>query len=292
MRDPEFSPTRFAIAWNPDVPDAQREALEMESALKAAGARQVKAASLDDTTMRRAVQSGEVDLLVAMGGDGTMLRAGHLCGPTQVPILGINMGRFGFLMEVQRGEWRQFLEPLLKGQFRLEDRMMLHAEHWRGETCLNSWSVMNEVVVCRGKDVRPIRLRACADGYLLATYVADGLIAATPTGSSAYALAAGGPIMPPELRNILIIPVAPHLSVDRAVILSEGVCVTIHVESRYDTVVSVDGQHPEQVLEGDLIKAYAGEHGVSFVRFQDAGYFYRNLTAYMEQNPTSGHPLR
>jgi NAD+ kinase len=127
---------------------------------------------------------------------------------------------------------------------------------------------------------------------LLATYVADGLIAATPTGSSAYALAAGGPIMPPELRNILIIPVAPHLSVDRAVILSEGVCVTIHAESRYDTVVSVDGQAPEQVLEGDLIKAFAGEYGVSFIRFQDAGYFYRNLTAYMEQNPTSGIPSR
>ncbi|WP_075062592.1 NAD(+)/NADH kinase [Ornatilinea apprima] len=292
MRDPKSIPQRIAIAWNPDVPDADREAREMESALRAAGLSEVHAASLQDAALHASVGAGAVDLLVALGGDGTMLRAGRLCGPNHVPVLGINMGRFGFLMEVERGQWRDFLSPLLAGHFRLEDRMMLQAEHWRGDTCLNAWTVMNEVVVCRGKDVRPIRLRACVDGYQLATYVADGLIAATPTGSSAYALAAGGPIMPPELRNILIIPVAPHLSVDRAVILSEGVCVTIHVESRYDTVVSVDGQNPEQVLEGDLIKAYAGDHGVSFVRFQDAGYFYRNLTAYMEQNPTSGLPLR
>ena len=292
MRDPHTPPQRIAIAWNPDVPDAQHEALEVQAALQRAGVDHARAISLEDPTLHRLVQEHTFDLLVAMGGDGTMLRAGHLCGPTQVPVLGINMGRFGFLMEVRRGEWRQHIEPLLKGNYRLEDRMMLRAEHWRGEECLNSWAVLNEVVVCRGKDVRPIRLRACADDYSLATYVADGLIVATPTGSSAYALAAGGPIMPPELRNILIIPVAPHLSVDRAVILAEGVCVQIHVESRYDTVVSVDGQQPEQMLENDLIKTYAGEHGVSFVRFQDAGYFYRNLTAYMEQNPTSGIPLR
>ena len=115
------------------------------------------------------------------------------------------------------------LAALLAGSYRLEERMMLQVEHWRGERaagqldrCSTRWWF------AAGSFVRPISCRHSVDGYLLATYMADGLIASTPTGSTAYALAAGGPIMPPELRNILIIPVAPHLSVDRAIILSRG----------------------------------------------------------------------
>ncbi len=121
---------------------------------------------------------------------------------------------------------------------------MLNARYMRSGELLGQWEVLNEVVVCRGMFVRPVTLWARVDGYLLATYVADGLIAATPTGSTAYALAAGGPILPPELRNILIVPVAPHLSVDRAIILAEGACVTITVRTSHEAVFSVDGQPP------------------------------------------------
>ena len=94
--------------------------------------------------------------------------------------------------------------------------------------------------------------------------------------------------MPPELRNILIIPVAPHLSVDRAIILSEGARVTITVHTNHEAVLSVDGQPPIVMLDGDTVNTSAGDHPASFIRFQDAGYFYRNLTLYMEQNPTTG----
>ena len=155
--------------------------------------------------------------MIAMGGDGTMLRAGHLTAPYSIPLLGINMGHFGFLMQLARDEWQEYLPRLVNGDFQIENRMMLKAEHWREDQLLDSFQVINEVVVCRGQMVRPIRIRAEVDGYSLAAYVADGLIAATPTGSTAYALAVGGPIMPPELRNILIVPVAAHLSMDRAV---------------------------------------------------------------------------
>jgi NAD+ kinase len=122
--------------------------------------------------------------------------------------------------------------------------MMLHASHIREGKILDSWAVVNEVVVCRGQFVRPIQVKAEVDGYMLHSFVADGLIASTPTGSTAYALAAGGPILPPELRNILIIPVAPHLSIDRAIILSEGASVTMTVHTVHEAVMSVDGREP------------------------------------------------
>ena len=165
--------------------------------------------------------------------------------------------------------------------------MMLTTEHWRAGKALGSWEVLNEVAVCRGHFIRPVTLLADVDGYHLATYVADGLIAATPTGSTAYALAAGGPILPPELRNILIVPLAPHISVDRAVILSEGACVTITVRTTHEAVASLDGQPPVNLLDGDEIHVSASRNTARFIRFQDPGYFYRNLNHYMEQNPAA-----
>jgi NAD+ kinase len=145
--------------------------------------------------------------------------------------------------------------------------------------------VINDVVVARGKHVRPIDVEADLDGARIARYNADGLIAATATGSTAYALAAGGPILPPELRNILLMPVAPHLSVDRAVVLSEGASICITVRTEHEAVVSVDGQDPLQMVSGDCVQVTANEKSLHMIRFQDPGYFYRNLTAYMEHNP-------
>ncbi len=163
-----------------------------------------------------------------------MLRAGSIGAPINLPILGINMGHFGFLTEIQRDEWRQMLPRLLRGAYRLEERMLLHAEHIREDRVLSQWHVINEVVVCRGQFVRPIQVEARVDDTLLTTYVADGVIASTPTGSTAYALGAGGPILPPELRNILLIPVAPHLSMDRAIILAEGSSVTMTIHTSHE----------------------------------------------------------
>ena len=226
--------------------------------------------------------------MVAVGGDGTMLRVSHLCAPCNVPILGINMGRLGFLMQFEREEWHSALEQLLKGGYWIESRMMIRAEHIRSGESLGKWHALNEAVVTRAS-VRPVRLSACVDGMQLTNYVADGLIAATPTGSTAYALAAGGPILPPELRNILLVPIAPHLSFDRAVVLSEGTSVSITLRGG-DAVLSVDGQIPVGLAEGDSVDVCGGEYTARFVRFGDPGYFYRNLTAHTNQNPSVGFP--
>jgi NAD+ kinase len=190
-------------------------------------------------------------------------------------------------MEVRQGQWREFIPRLLAGDYWLEKRMMLTAELWRGDTCLGSWDVLNEVVVGRGQFVRPVQLTAEVDGRILTTYVADSLIAATPTGSTAYALAAGGPILPPELRNILLVAVAPHLSIDRAIVLAEGSSVVIRVHTDHDAVLCADGQTPVNLVDQDRVQVQASQHTVKFVRFQDPGYFYRNLTPHMSQNPST-----
>lgn len=245
-------------------------------------------AMTNDTRLQTSIADGRFDMLIALGGDGTMLRAGHLAAPHGIPILGINLGRFGFLMQLSRNDWQQALPRLLEGDFKIENRMTLKAEQWCGDTLLHSSMVINEVVVARGQVVRPIRIHAEVDGYDLASYVADGLIISTPTGSTAYALAVGGPIMPPELRNILIMPVAPHLSMDRAVILPEGASVKVSAASDHEAVVSADGHTPSILKDEDHVIVTSGDYTVKFVVFQDPGYFYRNLKNYMEQNPSIG----
>ena len=189
----------------------------------------------------------------------------------------------GFLIQIDRREWRDYFERLLKGEAWIENRMMLHAEHIRAGESIGVSNALNEAVVGRGANLRPVRLAAFVDTRQLTSYVADGLIASTATGSTAYALAAGGPILPPELRNILLMPIAPHLSVDRAVVLAEGSFVSIVVKSE-NAVLSVDGQPPTPLMEDDQVRITAADVSAQFVRFGDPGYFYRNITMHMNEN--------
>ena len=277
-----FIPKRPVITAYPKMPEAFAEAEAMTLYLKEKGI-DAPFGSLYDEDLRKSVRAGEFDLLIAAGGDGSVLRAGHLCAPSAVPIMGVNLGRIGFLIQVDRREWREYFDKMLNGEAWIENRMMLHADHVRAGKSVGSWNALNEVVVGRGEYLRPVRMTASVDGLQLTRYVADGLIASTPTGSTAYALAAGGPILPPELRNILLVPIAPHLSVDRAVVLAEGSSVTLTVQSD-NAILSVDGQPPVNLMEDDQVNVYAADVTTQFVRFGDPGYFYRNLTAHMNEN--------
>jgi NAD+ kinase len=287
MPDTPFLLRRVVAVTHPRIPDALAEAAAISAYFSAHGLESTHG-TLDDASLRKHVKDGAIDLMIAVGGDGTMLRTSHLCAPCNVPILGINLGRLGFLMQLGRDRWHSALEQLLKGEFWIENRMMLRAEHFRAGESLGNWHALNEAVVTRAS-VHPVRLSASVDGMQLTNYVADGLIAATPTGSTAYALAAGGPILPPELRNILLVPIAPHLSFDRAVVLSEGTPVSITLQGG-DAVLSVDGQIPIGLAEEDVVDVRSGDYSARFVRFGDPGYFYRNLTAHMNQNPSAGFP--
>jgi NAD+ kinase len=231
----------------------------------------------------------EADLLVTLGGDGSLLRVARAAALYGAPILGINLGRVGFLTETEPDRWKDVLTRALAGDYWVEERMMLRVTASRGDEKLGQAEALNDVVVGRGVRARVVYLRAEVDGGHLASYAADGLIVATPTGSTAYALAAGGPILPPELRNIVLVPVAPHLSMERPVVLSEGVTVRIVVAGGRRAVLTVDGEVKAELVSGDEVIVGASPHAAHFARVREQTYFYKTLVERLvPRDHTSG----
>jgi NAD+ kinase len=224
------------------------------------------------------------DLVIAIGGDGAMLRAARVCAPENVPVLGINAGRLGFLTETSPESWEHSLGALLEGQYWIEQRMMIHCEARRDNTVLGTSDALNDVVISRGAIAKSVQLETYIDGGWATTYHCDGLIIATPTGSTAYALAVGGPILPPELKNILVVPVAPHLSMDRPMVLSQGATVAVVVEPHTvaEVILTVDGELLTSLEASDLVVIRASDSVSRFVRLRDRNYFYRSLLDRLE----------
>ncbi len=221
----------------------------------------------------------ETDLLMTLGGDGSILRAARAAASHGTPILGVNLGRVGFLTEAQPDTWRDVLSRVMIGDYWIEERMMLRAVVRREGKASPPAEALNEVVAGRGARAQVVHLHTEVDGGYLATYVADGLVVATPTGSTAYALAAGGPVLPPQLRNILLVPVAPHLSMERPIVLSEGVTVRITITEERPAVLTVDGKVQAELTDGDEVMVEASPHVARFARVQEQTYFYKTLMA-------------
>ena len=284
-QNPQFD--RIAVLAHPQIEAALEQAVRMAEDLEGRGLTVIHG-NLNDETIRKQVVEEHYNLVVTLGGDGTVLRAGHLCAPHNIPILPVNLGSLGFLIELAPEEWHEAIDRLFSGDFWIEERMMLHARIWHKGAYTQEFDVLNDAVIARGETLRPVHLRASLDGQAVTTYVADALVVSTPTGSTAYALAAGGPILPPELRNILLVPVAPHLSIDRAIVLAEGSTVSVTVTSDQGSVVSGDGQAPIHLDMGDRVDVCASQDITRLVRFQEVDYFYRNLVSLMDQNPSAG----
>jgi len=276
---------KIAIAVHPKNHQAYTLAEEIAASLKKEE-KKVLLGRMDDKKLREGICDGCQDLLIALGGDGTMLRAGHISAPSRIPILGINLGHYGFLTEIQVDEWQDALDRVLNGEFWLEKRMMLLTTLFRGDRKIGVWNALNDTVISRGETIRPVQLEISINDRHLSTTVADAVIASTATGSTAYAMAAGGPILSPELRNIILVPVAPHLSIEQSLVLSENVLVSVTVYTSHQAVISIDGQPAIQMKTGDRVEIQASDYEVQFIRFQDPGYFYRNLIPYMDQNPS------
>ena len=242
--------------------------------------------SVDETNESLAVLIAVSDLVIAIGGDGTMLRAARICAPADVPVFGVNTGRLGFLTETSGADdsWRSAIDTLLSGHYWIEQRMMLTTEIWRNGELQIRADALNDVVVSRSMVARSVYLDLYIDGGWTAEYHVDALIIATPTGSTAYALAAGGPILPPELKNLLIAPVAPHLSMDRSIVLAEGATVEIVVapDTLIDVVMTVDGESDAALQPGDRVVVRASDQHSHFIRLRERNYFYRSLLDRME----------
>ncbi len=285
MSEKNYKFDRVAIAVHPYNQEAYSLAEEIGASLEEEG-KTVLLGRMDDSALREGISNSNQDLLIALGGDGTMLRAGHISAVAKVPILGINLGRFGFLTEIQRDEWQGALQRVMAGDFWVEERMMLQSILYRDEQEIGKWDALNDAVISRGATIRPIQLKILINEKHLSTIIADAIIASTATGSTAYAMAAGGPILSPELRNVILVPVAPHLSIEQTLVLSENVLVSVFVNTSHQAVISIDGQPPIDLINDDRIEIKASDDSVRFIRFKDPGYFYRNLIPYMEQNPS------
>lgn len=225
------------------------------------------------------------DMVIAIGGDGAMLRASRVCAPYSVPVLGVNMGRLGFLSEIASpDDWQQASERLLRGDYWIESRMMITAAIWRDDECIAQGNALNDVVIAGDSVGHIVQLDTYIDENWATTYNCDGLIIATPTGSTAYALAVGGPILPPDLLNILVVPSAAHLSMDRPIVLSEG--SKIHVRqsasNRNPVVVMIDGGIICDIQAGDIVSVHACDYSSKFVRMRQRNYFYRSLLDRLE----------
>ncbi len=264
----------IGILYNPRVAQAHPLAEEMAAWIEQGG-RQVRVCTADDASDTLCLQ--ETGLLVTLGGDGSILRAARAAAPYGTLLLGVNLGRVGFLTEAEPQTWREVLSRVLAGDYWVEERMIIRVVTWKGGESLGQAEALNDVVVGRGARARVVHLRAEIDGGHLTTYVADGLIVATPTGSTAYALAAGGPVLPPQLRNILLVPVAPHLSMERPIVLSEGVTVRIVVTGGRPAVLTVDGEVQAELESGDEVLVEASPHVARFARVREETYFYKTL---------------
>lgn len=272
---------RIGILHHPRKPESLDLASAMEHFLRERGVHNIwRDSAWDAEAIQRHLHN--VDLLITLGGDGTMLRAARLGAEKAVPMLGVKMGRLGFLAEIFPNEWEDPLGQMLDGDYWVEERLMIRVRverNGQSDPCQVrcEYDALNDVVLSRGSLARIVRVSTSLDGGYLTTYTCDGLIVSTATGSTAYALAVGGPILPPELNNILVIPVAPHMSMDRAVVLSEGTEVRLRVYSDHSAMLTVDGQFEVEVDDRDEVVVVGSPYRARFIRMRPRSYFYQTL---------------
>jgi NAD+ kinase len=263
-----------AILYNPHTARARPLADEIVAWLAQQG-RETWLGPTDDAPA--ALDCRGVDLLVTLGGDGSILRAAQAAAPCGTPILGVNLGRVGFLTETRPEGWRDTLARVLAGDCWIEERMMLRVAAQRNGETLAQADALNDAVVGRGVHAHMVYLRIEVDGGALTTYSADGLIVATPTGSTAYALAAGGPLLPPQMHAILLVPVAPHLCLAQPILLPEDSLVRIVVAGGRPAHLTADGVAQAELVNGDEVMVRVGPHAARFARVRERGYFYKTL---------------
>ena len=219
------------------------------------------------------------DLLLTLGGDGSILRAIQQIAPAGIPLLGINLGRVGFLTEATPDTWQGVLARVLAGEGWIEERTMLRVTLFRCGEAIAVEHALNDAVVSRGALARTVRLTAHIDGARLTRYVTDGLILSTATGSTAYAYAVGGPILPPWLDNILVVPAAPHLSLERTLVLDANAIVEVEVQTEIPGMLTVDGRMEGELFTGDLVRVERNTLTARFLRLRSRDDFYRTLVA-------------
>lgn len=224
-------------------------------------------------TLDVAAIGAQCDLALVVGGDGTMLGIGRLLAKFGVPLVGINQGRLGFITDISFDHYQSALAPMLRGEFEEERRWMMQAQVVRDGHCVFSAIAMNDVVVNRGATAGMVELRVEVDGRFVANQRADGLIVASPTGSTAYALSAGGPLLHPSIAGWVLVPIAPHTLSNRPIVLSDTGEITIEIVAGRDASANFDMQSLASLLHGDRITVRRSEHQMRFLHPKGWSYF-------------------
>jgi NAD+ kinase len=272
---------RVAVLYHPRVDASLELARQLSATLAGHGA----GVELQNAWEHGALEDclARVDWAVVLGGDGTMLRVLRLAAAHRVPIIGVNFGRLGFLAELAPSRAVQELPKLLAGQGWLEERILLRCVPRLGGTAAAPCEVVNDVFIGRGGVAKPVRLTTVVDGVPLIRFAADGLIVATPTGSTAYSLSAGGPVVAPSMAVMILTPVVPHPIPVRTFVLpgESQIDVTVHTDE--PAVLSVDGQIHLPLADGDGVRVEASPLTGRFLRLAPPHQFYLSLVKRLQR---------
>jgi NAD+ kinase len=262
---------------NDTIPSAVEQAHSLARLLTGRGVQVMESHPASPETRVNWRQEDGLDLIFTFGGDGTILRAARTAGPLGVPLVGINLGRVGFLTELNPWQVRERLPLFLEGNYWEENRTMLRAELWRGDEQVDTFIALNDIVASRAALSRVVNCTLSVNDRKVTTYVADGVIVATPTGSTAYSMAAGGPILHPELRSIVVTPIAPYLTIVKSLVLPDDNKLDLHIDTDDEAFLTVDGQTHVPLRDGDTLHVTTAPFPCKFARVQDRAYFTATL---------------
>ncbi|MBA3876530.1 MAG: NAD(+) kinase [Anaerolinea sp.] len=277
---------RIGFAYNP-TSDAAVELRERASGWATMrGLDHWASPAADLETLRRELPA--TDILVVLGGDGTFLRAARAVADVDVPLLGINVGKIGFLSKVEAGDLARVLERLGAGEYMIEHRMALEGRIIRPPVpdAPEVHIALNDVVVARGALARVCRLDVSIDESHLATFVADGLVVASPTGSTGYSFSAGGPILDPTARNLIVTPIAGYLTTIRSVVVGASVVVRCRVADAHEALVSIDGREDVKIAVGDTVEVRALDRPIRLVQPEGSLPFWDLVRKKVELLPS------
>lgn len=267
---------KIGITYHPKSEAARLLAEDTRKRLEPRGAGVWVASAWDEGAREQHIPGTR--LIICFGGDGTVLRAARAVVPHAVTLLGVNLGRIGFLTEITPQALTERLDEIASGIGRIETRAMLEMETRRADgSVAERLDALNDVVVGRAAIGRTVQFAVSVDGTIVGGYRADGVIVATATGSTAYSLSVGGPILHPESRAIIVTPVAPHLSPANSLVLSDGATVEVAIAPNQSGIVSVDGQPESQLGGGDVVCVRPSEHSARFLRLGPAADFYTRI---------------
>jgi len=255
---------RIGFAYNPTIEDAIDLRERAAGWCRMRGIEQWAAPAGETAALIE--QLPATDVLVVLGGDGTFLRAAQAVAEVDVPLLGINLGKVGFLSKAEAHELEAVLAQLQAGTYTVRERMGLAGVILSGGRAAEvSFTALNDIVVARGSLARVVKLDVTIDESHLATFVADGLVVASPTGSTGYSFSAGGPILDPHSRNLVVTPIAGYLSAIRSIVVSPRQVVRARVLDAHEALVSIDGREDHRIQVGDIVEVRALEQPIRFV---------------------------